>query len=157
MRQCSACSEIGVDICDTLHRAPYQPLQKLVALRPHLALFGIHDFLVAGDVCLIGCSLTSQRKRICNARCRKRLWEDTGLNFPQPPHYIGHFHGLIAASKPLLPLLAPARSIACSSVFVVRTPNATGHAKIARHIHQTLRGRSGDVVEVRRLPADQRA
>src|SRR5579871_2142180 len=33
---------------------------------------------------------------------------------------------VMAASKPLLPLLAPARSMACSSVFVVSTPNATG-------------------------------
>src|ERR1022692_449616 len=33
---------------------------------------------------------------------------------------------VMAASKPLLPPLAPARSMACSSVLVVRTPNATG-------------------------------
>src|ERR1035438_2414275 len=33
---------------------------------------------------------------------------------------------VIAASKPLLPPLAPARSMACSSVLVVSTPNATG-------------------------------
>jgi len=32
----------------------------------------------------------------------------------------------MAASKPLLPPLAPARSIACSKVLVVSTPNATG-------------------------------
>jgi len=33
---------------------------------------------------------------------------------------------LMAASKPLLPLLAPARSMACSSVLVVSTPKAIG-------------------------------
>src|SRR5262249_39311522 len=33
---------------------------------------------------------------------------------------------VIAASKPLLPPLAPARSMACSRVLVVSTPNATG-------------------------------
>ena len=33
---------------------------------------------------------------------------------------------VIAASKPLLPPLAPARSIACSRVLVVKTPKATG-------------------------------
>src|SRR5579883_125129 len=33
---------------------------------------------------------------------------------------------VMAASKPLLPPLAPARSIACSSVLVVSTPKATG-------------------------------
>jgi hypothetical protein len=32
----------------------------------------------------------------------------------------------MAASKPLLPLLAPARSMACSNVSQVSTPNDTG-------------------------------
>src|SRR5258708_1408548 len=33
---------------------------------------------------------------------------------------------VMAASKPLFPPLAPARSMACSSVFLVRTPKAPG-------------------------------
>ena len=33
---------------------------------------------------------------------------------------------VIAASKPLLPAFVPARSTACSTVFVVRTPKAIG-------------------------------
>ena len=64
---------------------------------------------------------------------------------------------VIAASKPLLPPLAPARSMACSSVLVVSTPNATGTPVSAATCASPLAASAGDVVEVRRLAADHRA
>ena len=64
---------------------------------------------------------------------------------------------VMAASKPLLPLFAPARSMACSTVLVVSTPNATGTPDSSASLRQTLRAFAGHVIEVRRIAADHRA
>ena len=64
---------------------------------------------------------------------------------------------LMAASKPLLPLLAPARSMACSSVSQVSTPNATGMPNSMAVCASPLDASDGDVVEVRRVAADHGA
>ena len=70
--------------------------------------------------------LTSDRNRICKARWRERRREATDQPSRRRRIRLAISTALMAASNPLLPPFAPARSIACSRVFVVSTPNATG-------------------------------
>ena len=62
-----------------------------------------------------------------------------------------------AASRPLFAGPSPARAIASSAVFVVSTPNAIGTPRRLRGAHDAVRRRLRDVVEVRRLAANQTA
>ena len=62
-----------------------------------------------------------------------------------------------AASHPLLPVPSPARASASSTELVVSTPNAIGTPVAAAAVGQAVRHRRRDVLEVRRLAANQAA
>ena len=64
---------------------------------------------------------------------------------------------LTAASAPLLPAFAPARSMACSMVSHVRTPKMHGTPVFMRGGGDALGGLRGDVLVVVRPAADDGA
>src|SRR5580698_3083625 len=109
-----------------LHGACHEAIQKRIGLRLGTALLGIQGIEVCGDGFF--------------HRLPARIPQIEDLQGPLArPASGGHQFAwrnwrirlaismaAMAASKPLLPLLAPARSIACSSVLQVSTPNETG-------------------------------
>src|SRR5690606_4823025 len=66
-----------------------------------------------------------QRLQRAAAGARARLHVDA-LAHASLPYRLAISSAAMAASAPLLPALVPERSIACSMLSVVRTPNATG-------------------------------
>src|ERR1700722_16150922 len=119
-----------------LHGAAHQLVQKSVALRLGAALLGVERIEVTfgGFFHWLPAHVPQeenlQRPLARPAAGRHQLAE------PAPPGLSGAWRNwrirlaismpAMAASNPLLPLLAPARSIACSSVLHVSTPKATG-------------------------------
>ena len=61
-----------------------------------------------------------------------------------------------AASDPLLPLLPPARSIACCRVVGCEHAKRNRHAGIQAHSLQAFRRAAGDVIEMRRIASHHR-
>ena len=66
------------------------------------------------------------QRAAAGTRARGQVEALRGVAHPSFPYRLTISSAATAASAPLLPALVPARSIACSMLSVVSTPNATG-------------------------------
>ena len=146
----------AVEFLDILHRAGNQPVDKRVGLRLGPALFGVQRIVIGGGGFLHGLparipQVEDLQRSLArpSAGCHYFAWRNCRIRFAISI-------AAMAASKPLLPLLAPARSMACSSVLQVSTPNATG-TPLGGDVTDAFRRFPGYVIEMRRIAADHRA